>query len=319
MPALVAGLLALALLAVVQAVVDPPMILAERFLPGAGWIEVVCLAAYASLVARAMVDPSRSPRVRIRVWRVFSLVFFGQLGLGLLGWEAFLMTGELHLPVPALILAGPVFRGGGLFMIVLFGITVVLVGPAWCSHLCYIGAWDDVACRMRGKPGLMPAWRRGLHAALLAAALLAALGLRLAGVPGAAAAAVAGAFGLAGVGIMVVWSRRTGVMAHCTAWCPVGVAATWLGRISPFRVAIDRGCTRCGKCRLACRYDALTKRDIESRRVGVSCTLCGDCVERCEGANIGYRLPGLSPALARAVFVTLASALHAVFLGVARI
>jgi NAD-dependent dihydropyrimidine dehydrogenase PreA subunit len=84
-------------------------------------------------------------------------------------------------------------------------------------------------------------------------------------------------------------------------------------------MAIDDGCTRCGKCRLACRYDALTRQDIESRRVGISCTLCGDCVERCEGAHIGYRLAGLSPAAARGVFVTLAAALHAVFLGVARI
>ncbi|MBW2263440.1 MAG: 4Fe-4S binding protein, partial [Deltaproteobacteria bacterium] len=193
-----------------------------------------------------MMDPARSPRVRVWIWRLFSLVFFGQLGLGLLGFETFLMTGEVHLPVPALILAGPAFRGGGLFMIVLFGVTVVLVGPAWCSHLCYIGAWDDAASRLRRKPGRMPAWRRGMHVALLAAVLLAALGMRLAGVPGAAAAAAAGVFGLAGVGIMILWSRRMGVMVHCTAWCPVGVAATWLGRISPFRVAIDEGCTRCG-------------------------------------------------------------------------
>ncbi len=314
-----AGLLALALLAVVQAVVDPPMLLAERFLPGAGWIEIVALAAYASLVARGMTDPARSPRVRVWVWRLFSLMFFSQLGLGLLGCETCLMTGELHLPVPALILAGPVFRGGGLFMIVLFGVTVVLVGPAWCSHLCYIGAWDDVASRRRKKPGRMPAWRRPMHVAVLAAVLLAALGMRIAGVEGAAAAAVAGVFGLVGVGIMAVWSRRTGVMTHCTAWCPVGVAATWLGRVSPFRIAIDEGCTRCGKCRLACRYDALTKQDIERRRVAISCTLCGDCVERCEGSNIGYRLPGLSHGAARTVFITLAAALHAVFLGVARI
>lgn len=177
-------------------------------------------------------------------------------------------------------------------MIVLFGVTVLLVGPAW---------------------------RRPLHVAVCAAVLAAAVVLRLAGVPGLWAAAAAGAFGLAGVAVMLLWSRRAGVMAHCTAICPVGVAATWLGRISPFRLRIDEGCTGCGKCRLACRYDALTKGDIESRRAGISCTLCGDCVGRCENSNIGYRFSGLSPDAARAVFVALADALHAAFLGVARI
>ena len=47
--------------------------------------------------------------------------------------------------------------------------------------------------------------------------------------------------------------------------------------------------------------------------------LCGDCIGRCEDGNIGYRLPGMTPRGARALFIALAAALHAVFLGVARI
>jgi polyferredoxin len=69
------------------------------------------------------------------------------------------MTGELHLPIPALILAGPVYRGEGLFMPVLYTVTILLVGPAWCSWLCYIGAWDDFAARRRkGGSRPVPGW-----------------------------------------------------------------------------------------------------------------------------------------------------------------
>ena len=53
--------------------------------------------------------------------------------------------GEMHLPVPALILAGPLYRGEGFFMLFLFLSTVLIVGPAWCSWLCYVGAWDNVS------------------------------------------------------------------------------------------------------------------------------------------------------------------------------
>ena len=37
---------------------------------------------------------------------------------------------------------------------------------------------------------------------------------------------LAAAFGLVGVGIMVLWSRRAGHMTHCTMWCPMGWFAT---------------------------------------------------------------------------------------------
>ncbi len=93
----------------------------------------------------------------------FSMVFFAQLLLGLAGIEKLLMTGKLHLPVPALIIAGPLFRGEGVFMLILFAATVLLVGPAWCSYLCYIGAWDNYAATAQKRPGRLPSWRPWLR------------------------------------------------------------------------------------------------------------------------------------------------------------
>jgi len=253
------------------------------------------------------------------VWRLFSVVFFAQLLIGLAGVERFLMTGQLHLPIPALIVAGPVYRGGGLFMLVLFLSTIVLVGPAWCSHLCYIGAWDDLAARARKQPRPLPRWREPVRVGLLITVVATALALRLAGVATVVAAGAAIAFGLAGVALMVTWSRRAGAMAHCTTWCPIGLLADVLGKLSPFRLRIGPGCEQCGACASLCRYDALSEEHLRRGRPGLTCTLCGDCLAACPTGAIGYRFPGLSPERARAIFLVLVVSLHAVFLGVARL
>jgi len=65
---------------------------------------------------------------------------------------AHIQEGKLHLPVPAMILAGPVYRGEMSVMTILFLTTVVLSGPAWCSHICYFGGMDNHFAS-RKKPG----------------------------------------------------------------------------------------------------------------------------------------------------------------------
>lgn len=296
-----------------------PVLLLDRWFPGWGGLEVLALAAYAVGVGSAMLDARRAPAVRRRIWLFFSAVFFLQLLLGLGGVERLLMTGALHLPVPAVVIGGPLYRGGGYFMPLLFALSVLLVGPAWCSFLCYIGAWEErLSRRHAGPPRPLPrALAKGRWATLgLTAA--AGLGLRAAGVPAAAAALLAAAFGLAGVGIMVFVSARRGTMVHCTAYCPLGLASDLLGRLSPWRLRIGPGCTRCGACRRVCRYGALAASDIERGRPGLSCALCTDCLAVCRPGAITLRFPGLSAEASRRAFVVLVAGLHAVFLGVAR-
>jgi len=324
-PAAAAAAIAAALLALVQTRVSRPMLLAERFFPGAGWAEIALLAAWAGFLAARLLPPAEAPRWRARLWSLFSIVFFGQLALGLAGVERMLMTGKLHLPVPALIVGGPLYRGEGLFMPILFAATVLLVGPAWCSHLCYIGAWDNGCSRLARRvplPAIAFAGggrRRLLRWATLALVVAGALALRLAGVRGSRAAIFGAVFGVVGIVLMLTWSRRTGLMAHCAWYCPIGILSTRLGKVNPWRIRVTDRCTRCGACSLACRYDALTKADVERGRPNASCTLCGDCVGACRHDSLEYRFPGLAPRAARTAFVVAVAALHAVFLGVARL
>jgi polyferredoxin len=307
-------------LTAVQLFVEQPrLLLLDRFYPGAGWVEVVLLTIYSGLIANKFCDPRQARIWRPRIWRIFSVVFFAQLIIGLSGVEHFLMTGHLHLPIPALIAAGPIYRGSGFFMPILFLSTIVLVGPAWCSHLCYVGAWDDLAARARKRP--QAAWprRTTMRVFLLVLVVASAILLRVLGASIDLAAGLAIAFGLLGVAVMLFFTRRSGVMIHCTIYCPIGLLANLLGKISLFRLRIGSKCNDCGICSRHCRYAALSKEDISLRRPAISCTLCGDCLASCKTAQIDYGLGGISSPYTRAVFIVLIVSLHSLFLGVARL
>lgn len=318
-PSLAAFFVAGTLLTVIQFKMTPPVLLLERFLPGAGIVEVILLALYAAWVTEKLLEAVKTSVVRSRIWILFSFVFFSQYILGLAGVEKCLMTGKLHLPIPALILGGPIFRGSGFFMPILFVSTLILVGAAWCSFLCYIGSWDNLICRHTRSPKVLPEWWRFARILILILVVLLAYFFRLAGLSSAASTGLAILFGLGGIGVMIGVSRRNGIMTHCTIYCPIGLVSDLVGHINPFRIRFTQDCDECGACRLACRYNALTESDIRNRRPGISCTLCGDCLPSCGKTALEYRFLGLSPDTARSVFIILVVSLHAVFLGVARI
>jgi len=296
-----------------------PLLLTERFWPESGPVEIAFLSIYAACLTLLMLSKKKSSPIRLWMWRLFSFVFFLQLFLGLLGFSSFLMTGKLHLPIPALILAGPIYRGEGFFMLILFLCTVLLVGPAWCSHLCYIGAWDDIASRTQKRPTPLPRWKTVLRILIALLVVLVAALLSFLGLGSSIAFYLAFGFGVLGLLAMLIFSRRTGTMVHCTVYCPVGLLANLLGRFHPFSIRIGKQCTRCMKCQSACRYEALSKHNIEDYKPGFTCSLCGDCIEACPHGQIHYHFGGLHSDGARKLFIVLAVSLHATFLGLARI
>jgi ferredoxin len=294
-------------------------ILADRFLSGSGWLVIFFLGCYSAWITAKLLDPTNQARWRRILWTVFSITFFIQLFIGLLGVERFLMSGALHLPIPALIAAGPIYRGDGFFMIILFAFTILLVGPAWCSYLCYFGVWDSWAAGRRRYPERLPPWSKKVRWSICLLVLGTALLLGCNGAPVSLAIIAAAAFGLGGGAVMLLWSRRHGVMTHCIVYCPMGLIADIAGKINPWRIRLGSDCTHCGKCSRHCRYGALASQDIAKGRAGISCTLCGDCISGCPHGQLHYHFPGLSQGKAREIFIVAVVVLHGIFLGVARL
>lgn len=299
---------------------NPQLLLLERFIPQGGLVQITLAALWATLAAGWLGDRSMASQARMRLWRLFSLVFFGQLVLGLAVESRFLLTGSLHLPVPGLIAAGPVYRGGGWFMLGLFGLSTLLAGAAWCSQLCYFGIWDaTAAANTKSRPA--PRWLPRLRLGMLALTLLTALGLRLAGTSAAAALACGLLLGLLLVPCALLFSRARGYAAYCRGICPLGLLAQWLGRAAPWRVRRVGDCCGCMACVRACRQDAMNEAALEKGIAANTCHLCRDCIHVCPKGALALTWLGKTGSRnwAGTVFLALLAGLHAAFLFMARI
>jgi ferredoxin-type protein NapH len=310
--------LTFSLLAVVQIKMDRPMILAERFIEGAGWLEILLISLYGSVVAWKMQDPANVPQWRKVTWTIFSVIFFSQLIIGLSGFEKFLMSGKLHLPIPMMILGGPVYRGQLSVMTILFLSTVILTGPAWCSHLCYFGAFDNIASSGKTSREVIK-HKTAIKSTILILVIAMALILRWINVPLLTATYIAAAFGLTGIGIMIFISRKRKKMVHCVMYCPIGTIVNITKTVNPFRMYIDNTCTLCMHCTKYCKYDALNPADIKNGKPSITCTLCGDCLAGCHHNSIKYKFFSLESGRARFLYLLLTISLHASCIALARI
>lgn len=306
------------MLAMIEINVKKPLLMADRFLPYGGWLQILLLSAYGFIVSYNMQDPKKQPSWRLISWGFFSFVFFLQLVLGIFVNEKFLMTGKLHLPIPAMIIAGPIYRGHLSFMTILFLSTVILTGPAWCSQFCYFGAFDGLASASKKN-------RKGLKNILiykntvLLLVIIVALLLKIFRVGNLAATILGLVFGVIGMLIIIFLSRKKGKMIHCILYCPIGTLVHYLKFINPFRLRIDTNCNLCTACTSVCRYDALKKDNIKKHKPGLTCTLCGDCIQTCHSGSIHYKLFTLSPKTSRVIYLFLTITVHTVFLGLGRI
>lgn len=317
LPALVFGLTFI-LLAFMQVKMERPILLAERFAKGTGWLEIVIISLYGAFVAFRMQNPSNVPKWRKITWTTFSIVFFTQLIIGLSGFDKFLMTGKLHLPVPMMILAGPIYRGQLSVMTILFLSTVVLTGPAWCSQLCYFGAFDNLASSGKTS-GSQVRNKSAIKYTVLLLVISIAIILRWFHVSMLISTLLAVGFGTLGILIMIFFSFRMKKMVHCTTYCPIGTIVNVTRFVNPFRMYIDQSCTLCLKCSKYCKYDALNIDDIKYGKPATGCTLCGDCLAGCRHSSIKYKFLNLKPEYARNLYLILTISLHAACIALARI
>ena len=304
---------------------DRPLLLAERVFTGGGIVQVLIVSLYAGFLTGKMIDVSQRAKWRRYSWLLFGILFYSQLLLGITADSLFLMTGKLHLPVPAVIIAGPLYRFSSWFMIILFLSTLLLSGPAWCSHLCYFGAFDAIMAKSKGGPAMNKLrWNLAkskpvLRLAVLFLVVSIALLLRILKGSQGTAVLLAILFLVAGFGIMIFVSRRSGAMVHCSVWCPVGTAVNYLKYVSPFRFVANSSCTSCMKCIPSCSYMAMSRGADGKLKIGNGCTYCGDCLSSCSHNGLEYRFPGLSPAGAERLWIAVTVILHAVFLAIARV
>ena len=154
---------------------------------------------------------------------------------------------------------------------------------------------------------------------MLAAVILAALTLRWFKVQPLIATMLGLAFGIVGIGTIILLSRKKGQMIHCIAYCPVGTLVNYFKYINPFRIRIAKTCTSCMVCKSACRYNALNKNNINELKPGITCTLCGDCLDSCHENAIYYKLFRLSPEKSRKAFLFITISMHTIFLALGRI
>lgn len=315
---LIVFILTFILLAFVQVRLERPMILAERFYKGAGWAEIFLISCYGAFVAYKMQDPVNVPGWRKITWTIFSVIFFTQLIIGLSGFDKFLMTGKLHLPIPMMILAGPIYRGQLSVMTILFLSTVILTGPAWCSQLCYFGAFDNLAAGGKTSKEIIR-YKGAVKSTILVLVITMALILRWLRVSLLISTLIAVGFGIAGIAIMILFSLRRKKMVHCVMYCPIGTIVNVFKYVNPFRMYIDQSCTMCMNCTKFCKYDALNIRDIENSKPSITCTLCGDCLAGCHHNSIKYRFLKMNPDNARNLYLALTISLHAACIAMARI
>jgi len=305
-------------LSAIHYLLDFRIILLERFLKGGAWIEIVVIAFYGAFLYKKMENPVKAIFWRKFSWSLFSIVFFCQFFIGIVGFEKFLMTGELHLPVPAMILSGPIYRGELTFMVFLFLSTIVLTGPAWCSHLCYFGGIDNAVA---GNKNNKTSWRHkypikyGFFFLVIFGTIL----FRIFNIDKFYSLIGGIIIGIIGVVLIAIVSSRKGKMANCILFCPIGTLVMYLKQINPIRMYIDYSCTNCGVCSSVCNYDALTIADIKNRKPGLTCTYCGDCLSVCHKNAIKYKLFNLDAVQARKVFLFFTVSFHAIFMALARI
>jgi polyferredoxin len=265
-----------------------------------------------------MQDPLNIPKWRRITWTTFSLVFFTQLIIGLLGFNKFLMTGKLHLPIPMMIIAGPIYRGQLSVMTILFLSTVILTGPAWCSQLCYFGAFDNLLAGGKTSKDILKN-KAAIKSTALVIVITMAIILRWLKADMLVSTLIAVSFGAGGISIMILYSLKRKKMIHCIMYCPIGTIVNVLKHVNPFRMYIDNSCTLCMNCTKFCKYDALNINDIKNAKPSVTCTLCGDCLAGCHHNSIKYKFFKLKPEHARDLYLILTISLHAACIGLARI
>ncbi len=269
------------------------------------WILLAAVTLYGALLAERLVNARRHAPIRRLAFRLFSIVFLFQFFWGVFLSSAWLFGGEAALPHPAFLLLAPVGAVKGVHLFALWALSLLVAGPAFCSHLCWLGTWDHFAASRKGTPSprAFPRARLMTGGALLAAYFACALLL-----PRQISVSLGFLFALGSVLVMILGSRRRRTPLQCGLVCPLGALTGALSRISIFRIEKASGKHLPAD---ACPYGQFTPSPARGR-LPEGCTLCGDCLDRASSYDLRMRLFALKFD-AYPLFAALIGGLHAAF------
>lgn len=312
----VISLITLSLLLFVRTKLRSDFLLFDRLFENGGLWQIAIITLFSACIAYKFYDRDDRAKWRQRVWLFFGIIFFMQLLLGIVVDSLFLMSGKLHLPIPSVILTGSIYRMDIGFMPILFFVTVLLSGGAWCSYLCYFGAFDSVASG-GGKHTSYPRLKYRVY--VLTVFVLIAVVLRVANTSMEIATWFGVSSGILGLLIIIFISRTKKTMSHCSFFCPLGTVVSYLKFVSPFRYRISDRCTQCLGCTTSCKSGALSKGNIYRSKPSIGCTMCGDCAVKCKHKAFEYRFLRFSPRVSELIFVGTVVVIYSLFLIFARV
>lgn len=180
-------------------------------------------------------------------------------------------------------------------------LIIATIGQGICSWVCFYGGIDEACSKIAKKPliklNISRSWRDFPLAFLIFLLIISFVqGLpvfcswfcpfKLTGAFWDSEPLIRGAqaafFLLSLVVLVIFLPILTKKRTFCGLICPFGALVSVCGKVSPYRVSINKDtCTRCKKCFDACPVFAVEKNLSNEFKISGYCNKCGKCVDIC--------------------------------------
>jgi 4Fe-4S binding domain len=268
---------------------------------------IAVLTTWSVFLTGKMVTTKKRASYRSFYWRLLSIIFFSQILVGVFISSNFLLSGELTIPHPSFfVFSGSHFSRFLSNALLLYFISLVLTGPSWCSHLCWLGSWDQYAAsKKKRKISKSSIYLLRLLFFLFFVAVVLEFFK-----PNIKAVATLGfVYFIVSILVMAFVSGKYGSMEHCRSFCLIGKLSSIFAKISPFRmVKISTKPIPSSSCKMG----AFDEKPSKNSKL-VNCTLCGDCLDKYGKSDLKMRFFNFSFD-AWPLFISLTIGLHSAFI-----
>lgn len=243
----------------------------------------VLLIFYTFLITAALLHFNALRKYQI-TGRIFSVVLLVQLLRGLFISSSGMMPNSISIPHPILGFFEPVITGNFHFRSIFFIVTFLLLSGGFCSHLCFLGAWEHH--KSYEGYGLFKYISPVIFISFTLFSLLTGILL-----PGIFAALFFFIISLVLIFSPFKFSKKGW---NCQVLCPLGSIFRFIGKYSLFRVDVKQNDD------FKCDWGCINRPDKNQ------CRICGNCMN---GKNDQIKLLNFS-FNATALYFSMISFLH---------